>query len=76
MQYHTEQYPITVSVKTEAYVMDPKSFLQSLCGPNGGSSEMRPHKVVEWARRLGDGEGLAFWEVVIGSWSGFDLIPH
>jgi len=27
-------------------------------------------------RSLGDDEGLAFWEVVIGAWSGFDLIPQ
>lgn len=55
---------------------DSVAFLDHLFGPQGGNSTSRAHKVVAWARSLGDVDGKAFWEVMVEAWLTFDLIPH
>lgn len=55
---------------------DAGSFLQWLCGPEGGGSTKRPWHVLEFAKSLDNSEGSIFWRIVTEEWSGFDLIPH
>jgi hypothetical protein len=57
-------------------MMNPEDFIDWLFGPQGGGSEKRPWRVLEWARALSNDEGPAFWGVIRGSWAMFDLIPH
>jgi hypothetical protein len=73
--YYEEWKDYTHRMKTNI----PKStqdFLRWLRGPYGGGSVERAHNVLRWAHALPDEEGVAFWEVVVEEWSGFDLIPH
>ena len=55
---------------------DPDTFLNHLFGPEGGGSAQRPWLVLDWCAALGDGDGPAFWQVILRAWSTFDLIPH
>lgn len=52
---------------------EARTFLKTLRGPEGGGSEHRPWKVLEWANTC---SGKAFWAVVLREWTTFDRIPH
>lgn len=50
--------------------------MKHLFGPEGGGSAQRPWLVLDWCAGLGDGDGPAFWQVILGAWTTFDRIPH
>ena len=57
-------------------VADPDTFLNHLFGPKGGGSAERPWLVLDWCAALGEGDGPAFWQVILRAWTTFDRIPH
>ncbi len=57
-------------------VADPDTFLNHLFGPEGGGSTQRPWVVLDWCATLADGDGTAFWQVILEAWTSFDSIPH